>query len=76
MPARLTGVKLTALGHGAWSAAYNLLLRFFPWPLHLLAEGLAVNLDRFFARLAKWRDASYTGREYPLGYLAIARRES
>ena len=68
------GVKVTALGRGAWSAAAALPGRLLPSTLARLGEAAAALLDLISRRLAFWLGKKYTGTEYPLGYLVVARK--
>src|SRR3989344_9242388 len=72
--AGFTEVRIKEIGAGAWSAAYNLLHRFFPWPFTALFEALAVLLDRMTTAIAALLKKGYIPEYYPLGYVIVAKK--
>jgi len=66
--------QLTCLGYGAFSTACANLQRFLPLPLYWFLEKISIGTDWVIKYLARRLGRKYTGAEYPLGYLVVARR--
>ena len=70
--------KIEPLGSGVFAARYLMLDRLLPESLRALDVALCRPLtavsDRWFAGLARMMGKRYTPAEYPLGYLAVARK--
>lgn len=69
-------VRVDEIGGGAFGAAYNMLQRFFPFPLDFVFEKIAVFSDYAMLRLSALLGKKYGAAEYPLGYLVRARKSA
>ncbi len=66
------GVQIIEIGEGAFSAAFNLVHRFFPAFVNFFLERIAVGLDILIKSISKRMGKKYTGSEYPIGYFIKA----
>lgn len=65
-------IQIEEIGYGAFSAAYNLIHRFFPLFTNLIFERVAIGLDIFVKFISKKSGKKYSGEEYPIGYFVKA----
>jgi SAM-dependent methyltransferase len=72
--AGFSDIKIQELGPGAFSAAYNLIHRFFPPFMNFLLVRVAVGADSAARVISKMLGKKYTGDEYPLGYFIMTAR--
>lgn len=76
LAAGFDGMEIGEIGGGAFSASYNMLQRFFPFPLDFILEKIFVSCDFLLLNFSQLLGKKYGSAEYPLGYLAQTKKSA